>query len=412
MPPRNTLLALFSTFADLQNDRIRCWISDARLQRNMARCLAQTPTEKGSEDRTRSEKIWVHYWIRQWRDGHSETQAKTQVKTQAKTRSSLSQQHLSAYLQESFYWTALKITQRFPGTSQSTADLFQSASLELPRLLQGYNPDFGSSLKSYAAMVLFNNLKDQLRQRREIDICSQWSLLRKVSKRCVRETLLFFGITDRLGDHYFQAWICFITCYIPASAQGTERLAPPDRNSWQRITDEYNQNCPNEPSITPQEIESRLLKLTLWIRSRFYPNVESLNQTKSGYESGEIQDDLVNDEPTTLLDRAIEQEIIQERTAQRLALKGILEQALSQLGSEAQMLLQLFYQEHLSQSTIAQQLGVNQSQISRRLQKVEAQLLQNLLDWIQQQTHESLKPTELKPISDRLKEWLIDRYQV
>jgi len=57
MPPRNTLLALFSTFADLQDDRIRCWISDARLQRNMIRHLAQTPTEKGPEDRTRSEKI-------------------------------------------------------------------------------------------------------------------------------------------------------------------------------------------------------------------------------------------------------------------------------------------------------------------------------------------------------------------
>ena len=404
MPPRNTLLALFSTFADLQDDRIRCWISDARLQRNMIRHLAQTPTEKGPEDRTRSEKIWVHYWIRQWRDGHPEAQSKT--------RSSLSQQHLSAYLQESFYWTAQKITQRFPGTSQSTSDLFQSASLELPRLLQGYNSDLGSSLKSYAAMVLFNNLKDQLRQRREIDICSQWSLLRKVSKRCVRETLLSVGINDRLGNNYFQAWICFNICYIPASAQGTERLAPPDCNGWQRITDEYNQNYQDEPAITPQEIEARLLKLTTWIRSRFYPNVGSLNQTRAGYESGEIQDDLVDDEPVTLLDRAIEQEAIQERTAQHLALKCILEQALSQLDPEAQVLLQLFYQEHLSQSTIAQHLGVNQSQISRRLQKAEAQLLQRLLDWIRQQTHEFLKPAELKPISDRLKEWLIDRYQV
>ncbi len=397
MPPRTTILTIFTTFADLEHDRIKRWIPDSRLQRSMTRCLTQDQSEDRFDSIETSEALWVHYWVRQWQ------------KPDAK--SPLPQQHLTAYLQESFYWTAQKITQRFPSISQSVADLFQAASFEVPRLLQNYNPDRGSTLKSYATMVLMNIIKDQLRQQREVDICSEWSLLRKVSKRRVRETLQHFGITDALATPYYQAWLSFNTCYVPASVQGTERMATPDRDCWQQIVDHYHQQVKDPMPVSPKQIEMRLLKLTTWIRAYFYPNVGSLNQTKKGFESGEIQDDLVGDEARSPMDWAIEREVEQERSARIHEFRTFLETTLANLDSDAQTLLALFYQEQLSQQKIADRLSIHQSQISRRMKKIEARLLQDVLDWVQHQTHETPKPSELQSISDQLKACLIAHYQ-
>jgi RNA polymerase sigma factor (sigma-70 family) len=409
MPPRTTILAIFSMFADVEHDRIQRWIPDPRLQRSMSRCLAQDLSENGSGDGLnsieKSERLWVHYWVRQW-------QSRAAQPLSPIPQQDLSQQHLTAYLQESFYWAAQKITQRFPSISQSVSDLFQAASFEVPRLLQNYKPDRGSALKSYATMVLTNILKDQLRQQREVDICSQWSLLRKVSKRRIRETLQHFGIAEPLTEPYYQAWIGFTTCYVPTNTQGTERMPAPDRDCWQRMADYYNQQMNDPIPTSPQQLEMRLLKLTVWIRAYFYPNVTSLNQTKKGFESGEIQDDLVGDEAVTLLDWAIEQEVEQERLARITEFKNLLQSALAELEPDAQTLLSLFYQDQLSQQKIADRLSIHQSQISRRMKKIEARLLQVMLDWVQTQTHERPNPTELQPISDRLKEWLIAHYQV
>ncbi len=402
MPPRNTILAIFSTFADLENDRIKRWIPDPRLTRNMTRSISQTG------DHNAPEQVWVHYWVKQWRS----IETTQQIIQKQPAHQHLPQQHLNAYLQESFYWTAQKITQRFPTISQSIGDIFQAASFEMPRLLKGYNLDRGSTLKSYATMVLLSIIKDQLRQQREVDICSQWSLLRKVSKRRLRETIEHFGMTGDVAEGYFLAWSCFNQCYVPNQFQGTERMNAPDRDCWQQITDQYNQQQPATPPITPQQIETRLIKLTAWIRAYFYPNVTSLNQTKAGYESGEIQDDLVGDDGGTLLDLAIDQEIEDERQAQMNEFTQLLKNAIAKLDADAQKLLQLFYQEQLSQQKIADRMSINQSQISRRMKKIEAHLLEVMFDWIQRQTHELPKPTELKLISDRLKAWLISYYQV
>lgn len=406
MPPRTTILAIFTTFADLEHDRIKRWIPDPRLQRSMTRSLTQDLTQDRTQDQygdrfdsiETSEALWVHYWVRQWQ----KPDAKLPVP----------QQHLTAYLQESFYWAAQKITQRFPSISQSVADLFQASSFEVPRLLQNYNPDRGSTLKSYATMVLMNIIKDQLRQQKEVDICSEWSLLRKVSKRRIRETLQHFGITDTSATPYYQAWLSFNACYVPASVQGTERMVAPDRDCWQQIADDYQQQVKDPTPVSPKQIEMRLLKLTAWIRAYFYPNVGSLNQTKKGFESGEIQDDLVGDEARSPMDWAIERELAQERSARLNEFRTFLATTLANLDPDAQTLLSLFYQEQLSQQKIADRLSIHQSQISRRMKKIDARLLQAVLDWVQHQTHELPKPSELQPISDQLKACLIAHYQV
>jgi RNA polymerase sigma factor (sigma-70 family) len=138
--------------------------------------------------------------------------------------------------------------------------------------------------------------------------------------------------------------------------------------------------------------------------------VNSLNRPKLGEESGEIQDDLSDDAGATLLDIAIEREEVTHRTSQQSQLQQILTQAVTDLAPEFQEILQLFYQQGLSQQELASHLNLSQSTVSRRLKKAEESLLQALLTWIQSQLNQFPDPNVLKSISTTLREWLIVHY--
>ena len=141
-----------------------------------------------------------------------------------------------------------------------------------------------------------------------------------------------------------------------------------------------------------------------------YPTLNSLNRPKPGEEAGEVQDDLSDDAGATLLDIAIEREEITQRTAERSQLQTILTQALADLTPELQEILQLFYQQGLSQQELASHLKLSQPTVSRRLKKAEENLLHALLTWIESQLNQFPDPNVLKSISTTLREWLIVHY--
>jgi hypothetical protein len=82
----------------------------------------------------------------------------------------------------------------------------------------------GSSLKSYASLVLANALKDNLRQRQAVDICSDWALLRKWSKKRVIEVLDRVEIAEQDAAQYQLAWFCFKTLYVPNESGGARSV--------------------------------------------------------------------------------------------------------------------------------------------------------------------------------------------
>jgi hypothetical protein len=166
MRPRDRLIDLFSTFARLEDDRFRQWIGDPRLQRSMERQLTNAvPTTSADE------RLWGVYWHQQH------------------TNHPLAQSHLTAYLQEPCFWVAQEMSHRLQTSQYTLADYFQLTNIEVPRVLKSFSPERSSNLKTYAKMVLTNALKDLLRQRQAADVCSNWSLLRKVSKKRVEEVL-------------------------------------------------------------------------------------------------------------------------------------------------------------------------------------------------------------------------------
>jgi RNA polymerase sigma factor (sigma-70 family) len=390
MNPRTSILDLFSTFAYLEGDNFRRWATDARLLRSIQRCIAAQAD--------RSEGLWSIYWFQQWQSQDSP----------------LAETHLFAYLQEPCYWVSQQMARRVQTSQYTLADYFQIANIDVRRVLNGFAVDRGSSLKSYASLVLTNALKDTLRQRQAVDICSDWALLRKWSKKRVREVLDRVGVVEPEASEYQLAWFCFKTLYAP-NDRGGERSATPTPALWQEIADFYNvqrqsQLAVSGETILPTQIEARLTKLGRWLRDYLYPTVNSLNRPKLGDEAGEFQDDLSDDAGLTLLDVAIEREEITHRTAQQSQLQTILIQAVADLAPELQEILQLFYQQGLSQQELASHLKLSQPTVSRRLKKAEESLLQALLAWIESQLNQFPDPNVLKSISTTLREWLIVHY--
>jgi RNA polymerase sigma factor (sigma-70 family) len=366
MNPRTSILDLFSTFAELEKDSFRRWATDGKLRRSIQK-YAASHTDL-SED-YQSERLCSIYWFQQWQ---------SQV-------SPLAELHLFAYLQEPVYRVSQQMVQRAHAGKYTLADYFQIANTNLHRVLAGFSIDRGSSLKTYASLVLTNALKDNLRQRQVVDICSDWALLRKWSKKRITEVLDRLGMTEAEIAQYQLAWFCFKTLYTPNDSAG-EKSAPPNAAHWQEIANFYNAQRLNqlvEPSanLTPNQIEAKMDKLARWLRDYLYPAVNSLNRPKPGEEMGEFQDDLSNDCGATLLDITIEQEELDQRSSQQLQMQNMLTNGLQNLLPELQEILQLFYQQQLSQQELASHLKLSQPTVSRRLKKAEESLLQSLLTW-------------------------------
>jgi RNA polymerase sigma factor (sigma-70 family) len=404
MRSRDTNLDQFSTFAFLEGDRVRHWIPEPRLRRNMRKYLLddQAPGEAVLDN------VWAIYWYKIW-------QIQQENPPEPKPNMAMAQQHLAAYLQEVCYWTAQKTALRFPQLEFTLADYFQINSGETARVLKSFNPQFGSPLKGYASIVLINLLKDHLRQRRAIDVCSDVSLLRKMSHRRITEILTHAGVTATDLEEYRFAWVCFKTILVPGDGpvSETDKGQPSDRSLWTAVADLYNgkrhqQLSAASPEQSAEQLETRLMKVTRWSRAYLYPTVDSLNRAKPGQEQGEIQDSIIADPlATTLLDAAIEAETTQERQEQRSQLQATILQALNQLDGMSQEILRLFYQDRLSQQELASNMKMSQPTVSRRLKKAEETLLTKLLASVNKRP----EPSELRHISIALKECLESHYR-
>jgi RNA polymerase sigma factor (sigma-70 family) len=399
MRSRDTNLDQFSTFAFLQGDRVRHWLPEPRLRRNMRQHL----TEAQVPDEEISNSTWAIYWYKIW-------QVQQEFPPEPKPDIAIAQQHLAAYLQEVCYWSAQKTALRFPQLGSTLADYFQINSRETARVLKSFNAQFGSPLEGYASIVLANLLKDHLRQRRAIDVCSDVSLLRKMSQRRITEILTQAGVTANDLAEYQFAWVCFKTIMVPLELAEIDSYQP-KKSLWTAVANLYNSKRHRQlshvaPPITAEQLEARLMKLTRWNRAYLYPIVDVPNKAKPGQEKGEIQDNLADPLVTSVLEAAIEAETNQER--QRSHFQKILTQSLNQLDGMAQEILRLFYQDRLSLQELALNMSMSQPKVCGRLKKAEAVLLTKLLGSMDK----SPEPSELRHVSVAMKECLESHYRL
>jgi RNA polymerase sigma factor (sigma-70 family) len=396
MRHRLKITEMFSTFACFNNDSDAKWITDKKLHRSIENCLKQSLSPD-------SEQFWSFYWYKIWLSKADD----------------LAFMHLSAYLQEPCYWAAKSIMNKFSSTKYELVDFFQMGIAEVKKICSGFKPERNSNLKAYAVMAFPSLLKDILRRNKDADICTNYALLRKITKKQFVEALGNAGLTSEEIACYKLVWKCFRVLYVPTQGSGIQKLPEPSKALWSEITNLYNrerlsQLVPPGNELSPETVEKHLTKAAVWLRSYLYPAVNSLNIHNSDNDSpGELSLPELTSE--SLMTELIAKEDIQERQNQRQQIHDFLLFSLEKLAPEMREVLYLYYQKNLTQQEIALQLGKKQVWVSRKLSKSRETLLLELTKWEQvsqqspQDVNVSPNPNELKDRSVALEQWLTAR---
>ncbi|MDJ0735795.1 MAG: sigma-70 family RNA polymerase sigma factor [Nostocaceae cyanobacterium] len=392
MRSRQNITEVFSTFAHLESDRFKKWLTDPKLRRSIKKCLEHTPQTSNAEN------FWVIYWHKHWENqSHS-----------------LAKMHLSAYLQEPFYWAAETTVTKFTNNQYSLADHFQLANAEVESVLKSFKPEISNNLKAYAQMAISSRLKDILRQRQEADFCTNWALLRKVSKKQVLASLSQVGLSPAMITQYRLAWCCFKELYIQNQAGGTSKLPEPNRQLWEAIANLYNSERINQlTELTPQcsadIIEQWLTRTATYLRAYLYPPVSSLDAFKSEDDSN-ITLDLPDPSSDSLIADILAQEEAKNRQNQILQMNNVLSKALHSCNTQSQEILKLYYQQELTQQDISKKLQISQPTVYRRLTKAREFLLAALIKWSQETLNISVSSNQIKDMSTILEKWLRTNY--
>ncbi len=398
MHPRNSIIQIFSTFLQFDADSFSRWATDPRLRRSMQNCINQNPQIANSSDELpEQENFWSTYWYKIW-------QSRSTILVQR-----LAQSHLSAYLQESCYWIAHRTVQSFTSNQYKLPDCFQVAIANIDKVLKGFNPERGSGLKSYAKVIFSSVIRDTLRQRHEVDICSTWGLLRKVSQKRLSESLLIFGLSSEVIDNYVRAWNCFRKLYVPQPGYSTRKLQKPDAETLKAIVEEYNKNLQTQSTIDTKKLEAWLVESARAVRDYLYPNVTSANTPTGDGESSEYLD-FFADKRESFISEIIGQEEDKKRKSQQSEVNEVLKATVENLNPQIQEILVLYYSQKLTQQQIAQQLQIRQYTISRRVTKAKEVLALSLTKWSQERLHISVNSDLLKTNTTIIDEWLEQYY--
>ncbi len=393
MRSRQGIIELFTTFLEFDADRVSGWAIDGKLRRNILSYQARLSEPENSEN------FWGVFWYKMWQN-------------QAQ---SLARGHLSAYLQEVCYWVANKTVTNFSSGQYTLSDCFQMVTTRTDKVLKGFKPEMGFNLKNYASAIFSSELKEMLRQQNEVDICTNWRLLRRLTQKRLVESLQNVGLSADAIERYVLAWKCYQSLYAPQQPTGTRKLTRPDDAIWQAIAQLYNFQRHTQLSQAGSEcsaetIEKWLAACAKAARAYFYPNFTSLNAPKGDDDSGEFQDILPQLKQESLLTEIIAQEELLDRQSQQSQISTALIAALNELDGEAQNIIKLYYSQGLTQQQIAQQLGVKQYTVSRRLRKSQDLLLLKLATWTKESLHVSLNSLVLNYMSTVLEEWLKVHY--
>lgn len=401
MRPRHDLVELFASFLQVAGDRPQHWMIDARLRRSMRQQLAGDSNQ--AEQAAVLEDFWAIFWHRCW---------------QQETHQ-LARNHLAAYVQEPCFWAAQKTANRFSSIQYDLADCFQMAIAGLDKVLMGFNSEQGFSLKNYASASFSSLIREYLRQRQEVDICTDWALLRKISQKRLTNALLQTGNLTADVACYILAWNSFRLVYTPGQGRGTRQLPKPDRATLENIAQQYNRDrttqlpASAEP-VQPDRIEQWLLTCARAARAYLYPQQLSLNAPRTAGEGGEYIDTIDDSDhdfhQSSLLQTLITEEEIQTRRTQRSQVNAVLTQALTDLPSDLSQILDLYYRQGYTQQQMAETLNTKQYTVSRRLSKARETLLTALAKWMQSTLHTAPTSDVLKYTSPVLEEWLQAHY--
>lgn len=391
MGPRQNIIDVFSSYILIEADRFNGWCTDPRLKQSMAKAIAQ------SSDPDASKHVWALYW-------HHHL-----------PKHRFAKGHLVAYLQEAAFWTAEKLITQFAVQQMRFGDCFQVEFLKLDKLLDSFQADRGANLETFAKVFFRSTIKNELRRLHDVDLCSDWLLLRKTSRKRFLEALQNAGLGSQAIEQYRFAWVCFKHLYGEYQADGMQQLPKPSSELWQSMTELYNRERGSQlmtpgSAVAPHELEQWLEDCISYLRAYSRSSAQSLNVPIPGTDSGQLQDNLAADELTPF-----EQVLVRAEQAQRqerhYQLGQVLTDGIGNLGTDEQKLLQLYYSGQFTQQIIADQLDIKQYAVSRKIKRVRKKLLDQLLAWSASQTAVTLAPSDIEAATEYLELWLRNYFE-
>jgi RNA polymerase sigma factor (sigma-70 family) len=404
MRPRQQLTEQFASFLVFQAESQSQWVISAPLRRNLEQQrqhLDQPPDD---------EAFWVTYWYQRWascQDSSSSNRSSNKHPPQP----SLAAEHLCAYLQEACFWGVQSLSRGFQSSQFQLADFFQTAIAQFEKVLRQFKPDYYPSLATYAQRKFKNLTIDRLRQQKEVEICSPWSLLRKLSAKQVREALAQHGLSASDSRQRQQLWHLYKTLWAAHKPEHSRTLTRPTAALLLQLAQTYSDIQSQQAGfpVSPppaKQVEQWLLELAQAGRNLLYPPATSLNQSLGEDSSTEYQDLLADDASDLSWSQLIQQETLKERQQQRQAIQAVLTQSIAQLPPTDRTLLERYYRQDCTQQSIAQDLGLKQYQIARYLSRIRRRLLQDLVAWATNSLHIAPNSTVVDTMEDALKAWL------
>ncbi|MBE9180204.1 sigma-70 family RNA polymerase sigma factor [Oculatella sp. LEGE 06141] len=388
---REELLEVFSTFLQF-DDVCQKWITDPKLRRNMQAAIRSNVQE-------RSQDFWALYWYKQWEAENAENL--------------VAKEHLNAYVQETCFWVARK-TEVIFDSQYTVSDYFQIAISRFDKILHGFKETKGYKFKNYALVAFRNTIRDFLIHENEVSVLHDWALLRRSSKKRLITALKQHkqGCCDADIARYVLAWSCFMKIYSPDVR--TKIITTPNKEQWKAIADLYSYRCKTElfsiVTIDPLVLEDWMRLCAEAIRSGFSPKFISIYELapvdRSKTEFVEVLDQLTSTDQALPLDLISVEEEEEERQQQRMFLNSVLLETLNCLDRDSRSLLALYYQEGLLQQQISSLLNMNQSTVSRRLERIRRSFLIALIQRGEDHLHISNDSTVLERVGAAIEEWL------
>lgn len=401
MKPRNDVVEMFASFLQFQ-ESTAVWVSQLRLRRSMEKSLQNhsSPPTEGN--------FWALYWHQIW----------------FKQPQTLAKEHLYAYLQETAYKAAYDQSKKVDSAQRwdKLQEYFQIGfkNQVYDHVLKRFNSQYGSGLAAFALPIFKNSIKEELRKANKAACHSNWSLLRRSSIKLWSKALEIRGLSSQDIESYLLLRDCFKALYSPKTAKINQKLSAPDADTWQAITQLYNQERLSQLSnsgqeLSLQDIQERLEETAQAIRNYHNPQQISLNAPIVEQAGVELQDNISNDEAGSLLDDVIAQQEQVTISNLQQEIKSVLENALAEkVKPEQKQYLKLLYSQGLTQTEIAEQLlgdKKKQYKISRQINSGSQKLLKALVAWAKNQKTHNFDPDNIVDTVDiLLKEWLQNYY--
>jgi hypothetical protein len=293
----------------------------------------------------------------------------------------LEKKHLIAYLQEVCFWAAKKVYDRLASilSSLKQGEYFLLANeivCQPHQLLARYNPNYGKKISQYAQLRLESKIADSAYATVGWKLCSDWGLLKKISKIKMRKSLAQIGGLSGLKlEEYLLVWQCFRDNYASNSPQKNRNLSTPNQNQFKQMNEQFNLLANNlfnsTTTITETQFEERLNSCSQWARK--YTNPQTFAATEN-FDLSPVGSDISYLE-------------VREKKENLEQVNQALEASFEKLTKEQKTILYLWLGLNLSQQEIVNifekiypDFIKKQYQLSRQINQIRKVLIDTLIE--------------------------------